>query len=81
MPQPGRRERLHRIVDRPEHHEAPGAYDWDRPARRRRDAAASDAARRFLDGGADETCWRCEVAAPAGSLGLCQPCLDDLRGP
>ena len=83
MPEPGRGDRLRRIVDRPEHHEAPGAYAWDRRARRRRDDAASSAAQRFLQRPAtgDEECWRCEVAAAAGSLGLCQACLDDLRAP
>ncbi len=81
MAQSGPHEHLHRIVDRPEHHEAPGAFDWDRRARRRRDAAASDAARRFLHAGGDDDCWRCEAAPAAGRLGLCPPCLDDLRAP
>lgn len=71
---------VHRIVDRPEDHEAPGAWDWDRDARRRLDAAASSAARRFLHHGAgDEACWRCEAAPAAGRLGLCGSCRDELR--
>ena len=83
MPEPAGADRFRRIEDRPEHHEAPGAWAWDRRARRRRDAAASSAAQRFLQaaGTAEDECWRCEVAAAAGSLGLCQACLDHLRAP
>lgn len=73
---------VHRIVDHPDDHEAPGAWDWDSGARRRLDAAASSAARRFLEAEAQaESCWRCEVAPAAGALGLCTPCLDELRRP
>lgn len=68
-----------RIVDRPEHHEAPGAFDWD--TRRQRDAEAEQAAERFLAATAlgDQACWRCEAVAAAGPLGLCPPCHDALR--
>ena len=73
---------VHRIVDRPEDHEAPGAWDWDRGSRRRLDDAAASAARRFLVAEAEaESCWRCEVAPAEGAIGLCTPCLDELRGP
>ena len=70
-----------RIVDRPEHHEAPGACDWDGGARRRRDATAVHAARRFLRSGeaAGEECWRCEAAEADSPLGLCRSCRDELR--
>lgn len=72
--------RLHRIVDRPEGHDAPGAWSWDEKARRRRDAAARHAAGRFLDGGHEgDDCWRCEAAVAVGALGLCRPCLDELQ--
>jgi hypothetical protein len=71
-----------RIVDRPEDHEAPGAWDWDPEARRRRDAAADAAARRFLlSGTTEEECWRCEAVPAAGRLGLCAPCHAELRSP
>ena len=72
--------RVHRIVDRPEHHEAPGAWEWERTARQQLDAAASQAATRFLEVEAQaEQCWRCEAAVAAGALGLCAPCLEELR--
>jgi hypothetical protein len=72
---------VHRIEDQPEHHEAPGAWDWDEAARRRRDAAAARAADRFLDTATarEEECWRCEVASASTEVGLCAVCLDDLR--
>ena len=76
---PGRPDGIHRIVDRPEAHEAPGAWDWDRHARRRLDDDASAAARSFLQAGEEEACWRCEAAPAAGTVGLCGPCLDELR--
>ena len=83
MAGPGASGEVHRIVDRPEDHEAPGAWDWDRTARRRRDVAALHAARLFLghEGSADDDCWRCEVAPSAASVGLCAPCLAELRSP
>lgn len=70
-----------RIVDRPEHHEAPGAWEWDGSARQQRDHVASQAARRFLEveQAADEDCWRCEAALAASPVGLCEPCLTELR--
>lgn len=72
---------VRRIVDRPEHHDAPGAWDWAEAERRRRDTLASHAARRFLDSEpvAPEDCWRCEAAAAAEPIGLCSACLDELR--
>ena len=72
---------VHRIVDRPEHHEAPGAWEWDRSSRQQRDAVASRAARRFLEvePTAGEGCWRCEAAPAASPVGLCTPCLTELR--
>ena len=80
MQRSGRPPEVRRIVDRPEDHEAPGAWDWGPAARRRRDADAAFAAHRFLAEAAGvDGCWRCEVAAAAGSLGLCPPCLDELR--
>lgn len=71
---------VHRIVDRPEDHEAPGAWEWDRSARQQLDDAASRAARRFLEvEHAAEECWRCEVADASSRVGLCGQCLDELR--
>jgi hypothetical protein len=72
---------VRRIEDRPEHHEAPGAWEWDEQERRRRDARASRAADRFLDASAvAEDCWRCEAASSTSRVGLCETCLADLRG-